>query len=420
MESVKNGRRRVVITGMGAITPLGSVKAFWEKLKAGRSGIRRIKNFDPSHLDVQIAGEVDFDPTDYGLNFKEARRMARCSQMAQAAAIMAMQDAGITADDIDVDPGRAGVVFGTGLGGHEVIEQSTYRYKSSDYKFKPSPFALINGLPNLPAHFVSRETHAKGPLTAVATACATGTQSIGEAAELIRNNRADIVFAGGVEAMITDYAIAGFEAMKVLATGCNDNPESASRPFDKDRNGFVYSEGAGVLVLESLERAVSRGANILAEVLGHASSSDAYHVAALDPEGQGAQRAMRWALEDAQIPFEDIGYINAHGTGTPSNDSIETFAIKAIFGEKAYGIPVNSTKSMIGHCLGGAGAVEAVACVMSLQEQVLHPTINLETADPECDLDYVPNEARDVNIKAVLSNNFGLGGQNACLVLGKV
>ncbi len=419
MELLRNGRKRVVVTGLGALTPLGTVRSFWEGLKAGRSGIRRIRSFDPSHLGVQIAGEVDFDPTQY-INFKEARRMSRASQMAQVAARMAMEDAGLTAEDLQTFSERIGVVIGTGLGGHEVIEQSTYRYKSSDYRVKPSPFGLINGLPNMPAHYVSREMMATGPLACPTTACAAGTQSIGEGTDLIRLNRADIVFAGGVEGLVVDYAIAGFEAMTVLAVGYNDAPERASRPFDVDRNGFVFSEGAGILVLESLEHALKRGATILAEVLGHASSSDAYHIAAIEPEGKGAQRVMSWAMADAGVTPEAIDYINAHGTGTPSNDPIETFAIKKLFGARAYQVPVSSTKSMIGHCLGGAGAVEAVACVMSLAEQVIHPTINLETPDPECDLDYVPNEARDARLKTVLSNSFGLGGQNASIVLAAV
>ncbi len=419
MELTRNNRTRVVITGIGALTPLGTVQSFWESLKAGKSGIRRIQSFDPSHLGVQIAGEVDFDPTEH-INFKEARRMARCAQMAQVTARMAIQDAGLTDNELQAESERIGVVMGTGLGGHEVIEQNTFRYKNSNLRLKPSPFALINGLPNMPAHYVSRETFATGPLSATTTACAAGTQSIGDGTQLIRDGRADVVFAGGVEGLVVDYAIASFEAMTVLATGRNETPDRASRPFDKDRNGFVFSEGAAVLVLESLEHARKRGARILAEVLGHASSSDSYHVAALDPDGKGAQRAMRWAVEDAQIPYDQIDYINAHGTSTQANDMIETSAIKTLFGAQAYNIPISSTKSMIGHCFGGSGAVEAVACIMALNDQVLHPTVNYETPDPDCDLDYVPNEARDAKVRAVLSNSFGLGGQNACIVLGAV
>jgi 3-oxoacyl-[acyl-carrier-protein] synthase II len=419
MDLTRHGRMRVVITGMGALTPLGKVKSFWEGLKAGRSGIRRIQSFDPSSLNVQIAGEVDFDPTEY-LDYKESRRMARCAQIAQVCAQFALEDSGLTREYINDHSERVGVVMGTALGGNEIIESHTYKYKESGGNRRPSPFALINGLPNMPAHYMSREINATGPLSAVTTACASGTQSLGDATELIRSGRADIIFTGGVEAMITNYAIAGFEAMTALATGFNDRPEAASRPFDADRNGFVFSEGAGVFVLESLENALKRGANILAEVLGHASSSDAYHVAALEPEGLGAQRAMRWALQDAHLDPSEIDYINAHGTSTKANDAVETFAIKKIFGEQAYNIPISSTKSMVGHCLGGSGAVEAIACVMSLVEQVIHPTINYETPDPECDLDYVPNHARDAKITKTLSNSFGLGGQNACIVLGAV
>lgn len=419
MELLRNGRKRIVVTGMGALTPLGTAKAFWESLKAGRSGIRRIQSFNPDHLGVQIAGEVDFDPTEY-INFKEARRMARSAQMAQVASEMAMKDAGFDFDTLEAIGERVGVVMGTGLGGHDAIETSTYRYKSSNYRLKPSPFGLINGLPNMPAHYISRKLKATGPLSAQTTACAAGTQSIGDGVEMIRANRADVVFAGGVEALVVDYAIAGFEAMTVLSTGYNDEPTKASRPFDASRNGFVFSEGAGVLVLESLEHALQRGANILAEILGHASSSDAYHVAAMDPEGKGAQRVMRWAMDDAHVALDDIDYINAHGTGTPTNDQVETFAIKKLFGERAYSIPISSTKSMVGHCLGGSGAIEAIACVRTLVEQVIHPTINYETPDPACDLDYVPNESRDTSMRMVLSNSFGLGGQNASLVFARV
>jgi 3-oxoacyl-(acyl-carrier-protein) synthase len=273
----------------------------------------------------------------------------------------------------------------------------------------------------MPGHYVSKVFRALGPLMAPSTACATGTQSVGEASELIKNGRSDMVITGGVEAVLQDYAIAAFEAMDALATGWNDQPEKASRPFDKNRNGFIFSEGCGIVIVESLAHALKRGARIYAEVLGHASSSDAYHIAALDPEAGGAMRSMRWALEDAHLNPEDIGYINAHGTSTPPNDAMETLAIKRIFGEHAYNIMVSSTKSMIGHALGAAGTLEIIASVKTLVEQVVHPTINYETPDPECDLDYVPNVARQVEgLKYVLSNSFGLGGQNASIVLGKV
>jgi 3-oxoacyl-(acyl-carrier-protein) synthase len=260
-----------------------------------------------------------------------------------------------------------------------------------------------------------------GPLNAPSTACAAGTQAVGEASELIKAGRADIIITGGVEAVLQDYALAGFEAMQALAVGFEDQPDKASSPFDANRSGFVFSEGCGVLIIESLAHALKRGARIYAEILGHASSSDAYHIAALDPEGKGAMRSMRWALEDAHLNPEKIQYINAHGTSTQSNDRLETMAIKSIFGEHAYNLMVSSTKSMLGHALGGSGAIEAVACTMTLFEKVIHPTINYQTPDPECDLDYVPNEAREVpDLKYLMSNSFGLGGQNASIIMGAI
>jgi 3-oxoacyl-(acyl-carrier-protein) synthase len=298
-------------------------------------------------------------------------------------------------------------------------EQSTFKYKTDGFR-KPNPMALINALPNMPAHYVSRFFRALGPLNTPSAACAAGTQSIGEGSELIRNGRSDIVITGGVESILQDYTLAGFDAMTALATEYNDDPEAASRPFDANRSGFVLSEGCGIVVIESLAHALKRGAQVYAEILGHASSSDAYHVAALDPEGGGAIRAMRWALEDARIDPEEIHYINAHGTSTKANDAMETLAIKRIFGEHAYKIPISSTKSMLGHALAGSGAIEIITCVMSMVEQVIHPTINYATPDPECDLDYVPNTARDVrDLNFVMSNSFGLGGQNASIILGR-
>ncbi len=418
MELLRNGRPRVVITGLGGVTALGSVKSLWEGLKAGRSGVRRIETIPIEHVPVKIAGEVrDFDPTVY-IDRKEARRMGRASQFAVAAASMALEDAGLKVEDIEREGERVGVVIGSSLGAHEMAEQSTFKYKTSGYN-KPNPLSLINSLPNMPAHYVSRFLRALGPLNAPSTACAAGTQSVGEASELIRNGRSDMVITGGVESVLQDYAIAGFDAMQALANEYNDAPEKASRPFDLNRSGFVFSEGCGVVIIESLAHALKRGARIYAEVLGHASSSDAFHVAALDPDGGGAIRSMRWALEDAHVNPEDIDYINAHGTSTKANDAMETLAIKRIFGEHAYNIPISSTKSMIGHALAGSGAIEIIACAMSLLEQVIHPTINYETPDPECDLDYVPNQARDMKgLRCILSNSFGLGGQNASIVLG--
>lgn len=420
MELLRNGRPRVVITGLGAVTALGPTKMLWESLKAGKSGIRRIETIPIEHVPVQIGGEVrNFDPTLY-IESKEARRMGRASHFAVAAAFMAAQDAGMTTTDLEQESERVGVVIGSSLGAHEMAEQSTFKYKTSGFR-KPNPLSLINSLPNMPAHYVSRFLRAMGPLNAPSTACAAGTQSIGEGSELIRAGRSDIVITGGVESVFQDYAIAGFDAMTALANEYNQNPEAASRPFDKNRSGFVYSEGCGVVIIENLAHAIKRGARIYAEILGHASSSDAYHIAAIDPEGLGATRSMRWALQDSHVNTEEIDYINAHGTSTQANDAIETMAIKRVFGEQAYNIPISSTKSMLGHALGGSGAIEVIACAMTLFEQVIHPTINYETPDPECDLDYVPNTARQMhNIKRILSNSFGLGGQNASIVLGSL
>jgi beta-ketoacyl-acyl-carrier-protein synthase II len=420
MELLRNGRPRVVITGLGAVTALGPVKELWESLKAGKSGIRRIETIPIEHVPVKIGGEVrDFDSGLY-IDHKEGRRMGRAPQFAVVAAMQAAEDAGLTKEDIEKEGERVGVVIGSTLGAHEMSEQSTYKYRTSGFR-KPNPLSLVNSLPNMPAHYVSRFLRALGPLTAPSTACAAGTQAIGEASELIRNGRSDIVVTGGVEALLTDYVLAGFDAMTALATEYTDNPEAASRPFDANRSGFVCSEGCGVVIIESLAHALKRGARIYAEILGHASSSDAFHVAALDPEAGGAKRSMRWALEDARLNPEDIGYINAHGTSTKANDAMETLAIKHVFGETAYNIPVSSTKSMLGHALAGSGAIEAIVCALSLFEKVLHPTINYETPDPECDLDYVPNVSRDApGLKYVLSNSFGLGGQNASIVLGAI
>ncbi len=418
MELLRNGRPRVVITGLGAMTALGSAKSLWEGLKAGKSGIRRIETIPIDHVPVQIGGEVrNFDPTVY-IDRKEARRMGRASQLAVAAASMALEDAGFNTEMIEAEGERVGVVIGSSLGAHEMAEQSTYKYKTSGY-IKPNPLSLINSLPNMPAHYVSKFFRALGPLNAPSTACAAGTQSVGEASELIRNGRSDVVITGGVEAVLQDYAIAGFDAMQALANEYNDNPSAASRPFDANRSGFVFSEGCGIVIIENLAHALKRGARIYAEILGHASSSDAYHIAALDPEGRGAIRSMKWALDDAHVNREDIQYINAHGTSTKANDAMETLAIKHVFGEQAYNLAVSSTKSMMGHALAGSGAIEIIACAMTLFDQIIHPTINYETPDPECDLDYVPNVARDAKgLRYILSNSFGLGGQNATIILG--
>lgn len=420
MELLRNGRPRVVITGLGAVTALGNVRSLWDSLKNGRSGIKLLQTIETAHVPVKFGGEVrDFEPTQY-IEHKEARRMGRASQFAVAGAAMALDDAGLTSDALEAEGERVGVVMGTSLGSHEMSEQSTYKYKTSGYR-KPNPLTLINCLPNMPAHYISRFFRALGPLQAPSVACASGTQAIGDAKDLIRLGRADTVIAGGVECVLQDYTIAGFEAMDALAKGFEDAPETASRPFDKTRSGFVFSEGCGVVIVESLAHALKRGAHIYAEVLGHGASSDAYHVAALDPEARGATRSMKWALEDARLDPDDVQYINAHGSSTQANDAMETLAIKRIFGENAYNIPVSSSKSMLGHALGASGAIEFIACVMSLVEGVIHPTINYQTPDEACDLDYVPNVARDRrDLRTIVSNSFGLGGQNASIVLSRV
>ncbi|MFQ5400554.1 MAG: beta-ketoacyl-ACP synthase II [Anaerolineae bacterium] len=413
----EHSRPRVVITGVGIISPLGHTAAeSWESLLSGRSGIGPITRFDASGLPSRIAGEVkDFVPRKY-IDFKEARRMSRASQLAVAAARIALADAKLPEPVPEAE--RTGVLIGTGMGGFEKADENLVTLRTKGFG-RVSPFAMTGALANMPSHHVSLVARALGPISTVVAACATGTQAIGEAAEMIRRGRADVVLTGGVEGLIHEAAIAGFGAMRALSTRYNDAPEKASRPFDKDRDGFILSEGAGVIVLERLEYAQARGAHIYAELLGHASASDAYHVAAPDPEAAGAVRAMRWALEDAHVPLTQVGYINAHGTSTPVNDASETFAIKKLFGEYAYEIPVSSSKSVLGHAMGATGAIEAIFCALALHEGVLPPTWNYETLDPDCDLDYIPNAPRRADLKVAMSNSFGLGGQNACLVLGK-
>jgi len=417
MEFMRNGQPRVVVTGLGAVSALGDAHALWESLKAGQSGIRHITTIPTEHLSVKIAAEIrNFDSTAY-IEHKEARRMGRASRFATVAAYQALKDAGLTIDDIERTSERVGVVVGTTLGSHEMSTNATFEYRST--LNKPNPLALINSLPNMPSHYISRFLRALGPLETPSTACSAGTQALGDASDLIKGGRADIVIAGGVEAILQDYTVAGFTAMKALATAYNDAPQRASRPFDRNRQGFVMGEGAGILIVESLAHAFKRGARIYAEILGHASSSDGYHVAALDPSGDGAVRAMRWALQDAQINPEQIGYINAHGTSTQQNDAMETKAIKRIFNSHAYKLAISSTKSMLGHSFAASGAIEAIASVMTLFEKIAHPTINYETPDRDCDLDYIPNVAREMpKIQYVLSNSFGLGGQNASIVFG--
>ena len=407
-------QKRVVITGMGAVTPLGlSVDETWAGLVAGRSGITEITQFDASQMPIRIAGEVKgFDPTDY-INFKDARRMARCSQLALAASFQAMADAGF--NSLVPDPERSGVVMGTGVGGFDEGLVAWETYKTRGLR-RVNPFTAMALLANMPAHHMSLQFQCQAYNGTVVTACASGTQAIGDATEVIRRGGADLMLAGGVEGMIHEVIIGAFTVMRVLAAD-NEHPEQACKPFDARRDGFVSAEGTAVMVLERLDKALDRGAKIYAEVLGYSANTDAYHAAIPDPDGDGAHRAMKWAVENAGLAPSEIDYINAHGPGTEVGDPVETKAIKRLFDDYAHHLPISSTKSMIGHPLGGAGAIEAVACVKTIQTGTIHPTINYEVPDPECDLDYVPNEARQAEVQTTLSNSFGLGGQNACLVL---
>jgi len=408
-------RKRVVITGLGAVTALGSsVDLLWDGLINGRSGIRRITQFDPSGLPCQIAGEIpDFDPDQY-IDRKEARRLPRSTQIALASAMQAVADAGLP--ETMPEPERAGVVFGTAMGGTDNLIDGLQIFWEKGYQ-RVNPFVLPSGIPNLSGFAISKQFQCLGPNSTIVTACATGTQTVGEGSELIRRGAADVVITGGTEALVRDYSIAGFSVMRALPVNYNDAPERASRPFDANREGFVFSEGAAAIVLESLEHALARGATIYAEIGGQSSSADGYHIAAPHPEGLGAIRTMKWALEDADITPDQIDYINTHGSSTPLNDAIETKAIKDVFGDHAYHLAISSTKSMLGHAMGASGTIEAIACTLVIRDGIIPPTINYETPDPDCDLDCIPNQARKVEVNMALSNSFGLGGQNACLVI---
>jgi 3-oxoacyl-[acyl-carrier-protein] synthase II len=414
---MKNATTRVVITGMGAMTPLGeSVDVYWDSLVNGKSGIGPMTLCDASSFPSRISGEVTgFNPDDY-IDRREHRRMARFSQMAVAAAAAAIEDAGLNLSKEDSD--RIGVVMGNGNGGFPTTEDNA-RILVRRGGMRMSPFFIPMILPNMAAANVSRIYGLKGYTSTVITACAAGTQAIGEAAVALQRGVADVILGGGCEAGISQLGLGGFNVIKALSRQ-NEEPEKASRPFDAKRDGFVPSEGAAVLVMETFEHAVARGADILAEVTGYGVSSDAFHSVQPDEDGTGAARAIRWAIEDAELEPSDVSYINAHGTSTPKNDLVETLAIKLAFGDEAYNVPISSTKSMIGHALGGAGAIEGVACVKSIQQGIIHPTINYEHLDPKCDLDYVPNEARQIDVTHVLSNSFGFGGQNACVMFSRL
>ncbi len=409
----RNGTR-VVITGMGALTPTGnSVEEFWQSCVEGRSGLGPIAQFDASaYAPFSIAGEVrGFDPHDY-MERRDARRMARFSQFAVAATRQAVQQAELDFDKID--RARVGVLLGNGIGGLTETQKAVHTIRDRG-GLRIDPLFLPKMLPNMAAAQISLIFGVKGYSNTVITACAAGTQAMGDSLDLIRSGRADVVISGGTEAALSEIGLCGFAVIKAL-TAHDGPPEKASRPFDAQRDGFVAAEGAGIFVLESLEHARRRDAPVLAELAGYGACSDAYHLVAPCADGEGAVRAMQWALEDAGVSPSEVDYVNAHGTSTKLNDAAETLAIKRVFGEMAYKVPVSATKSMVGHSFGAAGALEAVACVQSIRTGVIHPTINYEHVDPECDLDYVPNEARRADVRVVLKNSFGFGGQNACLL----
>jgi 3-oxoacyl-[acyl-carrier-protein] synthase II len=412
-EAARNGRRRVVVTGIGMVTPLGNdPESTWERLVAGESGAAQITHFDASEYPVRFACELkDFDPTVW-IERKQARRMDRFSQMALSAARMAEADSGVSVAD---EPDRVGAAIATGIGGLGAFEDclEVLLDRGPD---RVGPFAIVQIIPNMAAAWVSMELGTRGPLATETTACAASNMALGDGLDAIRLGRADVMFCGGTEAPVTRVGIAGFSAMRALSQR-NDDPERGSRPFDAGRDGFVMGEAGAVLVLEELEHAHARGAKIYAEILGYGVSSDATHVTEPDPTGSNPARAMTMAFADAGITPDEVGYVNAHGTSTPLGDPAETRVLKLALGEeKAYGTPVSSTKGATGHCLGAAGAVEAIFTILALQGGVLPPTINYETPDPECDLDYVPNEARRQRIRIGVSNSFGFGGHNACVV----
>jgi 3-oxoacyl-[acyl-carrier-protein] synthase II len=411
--------RRVVITGIGVVSPVGKdLSSFWESLKAGRSGIGRISAFDTEKFDCQIGGEVrGYDPVPYYKTPKDVRRTDRYTQLAMGAAKMSLDDSGLDLGSVDLD--RTGVMIGSGVGGLATMETQVGQMLTKGPN-RTSPFMIPMMISNMASGFISMEYGLRGPNMAIVTACATANHCMGEAWRIIKFGDADVMLTGGSEACIVPVGIAGFAAMRALSVR-NDEPERASRPFDKDRDGFVMGEGAGVIILEEYEHAKKRGAKIYCEVTGYGLTSDAYHMSAPSPDGEGAARCMAMAMKHAKVNPEEVDYINAHGTSTPVGDVCETKAMKRAFGEHAKkGLAVSSTKSMTGHLLGAAGAVEMAACVMAMRDGVLPPTINLDNPDPECDLDYVPNTAREKKVKIAISNSFGFGGHNSSLLIKAV
>src|ERR1700758_5067182 len=406
--------RRVVITGIGVATPVGNdLETFWKNLVEGKSGIGRIEAFNISNYDCQIAGEVrNFDPKPFFKNQKDVRRTDRFVQLAMGAAKMSVQDSGLDLEKVDRD--RFGTIISSGIGGLKTLEEQ-FSILMNKGPSRTSPFTIPMLISNMASGVISMEFGLRGPNMCIVTACATSNNSIGESWRMIKFGDADIFLAGGSEASIVELGLAGFSAMKALSRR-NDDPERASRPFDRDRDGFVISEGAGIVVVEELEHAKARGAKIYCEITGYGLSADAYHMTAPPPDGEGAARAMQLALEHARISPDQVDYINAHATSTDIGDVSETRAIKQVFGEHAHKVSVSSTKSMTGHLLGGAGAVEMGACALAIRDGVIPPTINLEHPGEECDLDYTPNVAREKKVRVALNNSFGFGGHNATLV----
>lgn len=408
-------KKRIVITGFGVISPLGFTKEeFWDNLLHGRSGVSRITRFDTSNFACKIAGEVkNFNPENYIKDKKQIRRMDRFTQFALAAAQEAVADSKINFDKKNSH--RVGVIIGTGIGGLSTLEEQ-HRLLLEKGPSRISPFLIPMFITDIASGEIAIHYQLTGPNYAVSSACASSAHALGDSLRLLRYGDADAMITGGTEAGTTPLGLAGFSNMRALSLR-NDEPEKASRPFDKERDGFVMAEGAGILILETLEHASARGAKIYAELAGYGATDDAYHITAPEPNATSATRAMQIAIEDAGISPEEIDYINAHGTSTQLNDKIETLAIKKVFGKKAYQIPISSTKSMTGHLLGASGAVELIATILSMEKDYIHPTINLENPDPECDLDYVPNQARKKEINCALSNSLGFGGHNAVLIV---
>jgi 3-oxoacyl-[acyl-carrier-protein] synthase II len=409
--------RRVVITGLGTVNPLSQdVLGYWAALCAGRSGIGLIEQMDVSAFKVKIGGEVKGYNPEATIDAKTARRLDRFSQFALTAALQAVKDSGV--EFSKEDPYRCGAILGSGIGGMREFEEQTVRYMQGG-PGKISPFVIPKMMPNAAPGNLSIQFNLCGVNTAVATACASAANAVGDAMRAIQFGTADVMLTGGAEAVTTPMGLGGFVSARALSTR-NDDPPAASRPFDKDRDGFVLSEGAGIVVVEELEHARRRGAKLYAELLGVGSTADAHHITAPHPSGAGAAMAMQFALKDAKLNPEDVQYANAHGTSTELGDAAETKAIKQVFGEHARRLAVSSTKSMIGHLLGASGGVELIACVLSIQNSVVHPTINYHTPDPDCDLDYVPNTAREMPVRRAISNSFGFGGHNCCLVVGAI